>query len=138
MRLHLDRRVGAIAGHDRVEAVDLVDTDGGVAETIKTDQVVGALGFRSDLGPILDWDIRVDAHRIPVDSTMATSRARVFAVGDIATYPGKVRLLSVGFGEAATAINNAAPLVDPALGVAPGHSSDAPPPRLGPSPAGGS
>lgn len=130
VRLHLERRLGKINGYDEIEAVDLITPDGRPAESIETDRVVGALGFRSDLGPILDWGMRIDAHRIVVDSTMATSRPRVFAVGDIATYPGKVRLLSVGFGEAATAINNAAPLVDPELAVAPGHSSDAPPPGI--------
>ena len=40
-------------------------------------------------------------------------------------YDGKVRLISVGFGEAATAVNNAAATIDPTARVAPGHSSDA-------------
>jgi len=47
----------------------------------------------------------------------------VFAAGDITTYPGKVPLISVGFGEAATAINNAAPFIDEHFGVFPGHST---------------
>jgi len=49
----------------------------------------------------------------------------VFAAGDIVEYPGKVRLISVGFGEVALAVNNAAVVVDPSAHVFPGHSSDA-------------
>ncbi len=60
-----------------------------------------------------------------VDSTRATSTERVYAAGDIATYPGKVRLDSVGFGEAATAVHNAAVVLDPTASLFPGHSTDA-------------
>jgi thioredoxin reductase (NADPH) len=59
---------------------------------------------------------------------MATSTPGVFAAGDITDYPGKVRLIAVGFGEAATAVNNAAVFVHPDEQLFPGHSSDAPPP----------
>ena len=47
-----------------------------------------------------------------------------FAAGDITDYPGKVRLIAVGFGEAATAVNNAAVVIDPSAHVFPGHSSE--------------
>ena len=46
----------------------------------------------------------------------------MFAAGDICEYPGKVRLIAVGFGEAATAVNNAAVIIDPAAHLFPGHS----------------
>ena len=65
---------------------------------------------------------------IAVDTTMATSVPGVFAAGDITDYRGKVRLISVGFGEAATAVNNAAVLIRPDEQLFPGHSSDTPPP----------
>jgi thioredoxin reductase (NADPH) len=48
----------------------------------------------------------------------------VFAAGDITEYPGKVRLIAVGFGEAATAVNNAATVIDPGATVFPGHSTE--------------
>ena len=50
----------------------------------------------------------------------------VFAAGDITDYDGKVRLISVGFGEVATAVNNAAVHLDPDAHVFPGHSSNEP------------
>jgi thioredoxin reductase (NADPH) len=55
---------------------------------------------------------------------MATNLPRIFAAGDITEYPGKVRLIATGFGEAATAVNNAAVVIDPGAKVFPGHSSD--------------
>jgi thioredoxin reductase (NADPH) len=55
---------------------------------------------------------------------MATNLPRVFAAGDIIDYPGKVRLIATGFGEAATAVNNAAVAIDPAAHIFPGHSSE--------------
>ncbi|MEJ7775244.1 MAG: hypothetical protein WKF72_10590, partial [Nocardioidaceae bacterium] len=61
---------------------------------------------------------------ILVDPGMHTNLPRVFAAGDIVDYEGKVKLISVGFGEAATAVNNAAVVIDPAAHVFPGHSTD--------------
>jgi ferredoxin/flavodoxin---NADP+ reductase len=63
---------------------------------------------------------------IEVDTTMATNLPRVYAAGDITDYPGKVRLIAVGFGEVATAVNNAAVVIDPQASLFPGHSTDFP------------
>jgi thioredoxin reductase (NADPH) len=87
--------------------------------------VVAALGFVADLGPLQQWGIDVQKRHILVDAAMRTSRSRVFAAGDITEYPGKVRLIAVGFGEAATAVNNAAVVIDPSAHIFPGHSSEA-------------
>ena len=73
--------------------------------------------------PISGWGLEIEKRHIVVNSAMQTSLPRVFAAGDITTYPGKVPLIAVGFGEAATAVNNAAPYVNPEEGVFPGHSS---------------
>src|ERR1039458_1722740 len=76
--------------------------------------VIAALGFTANLGPIRDWGVHIVGNRfIPVDTTMATNLPGVFAAGDITDYRGKVRLIAVGFGEAATAANNAAVLINP-------------------------
>src|SRR4051812_39084899 len=86
--------------------------------------VVAALGFVADLGPLQQWGIEVEKRHIVVDAAMRTNLGRVFAAGDITEYPGKVRLIAVGFGEAATAVNNAAVVIDPSAHVFPGHSSE--------------
>jgi thioredoxin reductase (NADPH) len=86
--------------------------------------LVAALGFTADISPLEAWGLAVSERHIVVDTTMATNLPRVYAAGDITEYPGKVRLISVGFGEAATAINNAATVIDPHATVFPGHSTE--------------
>ncbi len=86
--------------------------------------VVAALGFVADLGPLQQWGLETHRRHIVVDPSMRTSLPRVFAAGDITEYAGKVRLIAVGFGEAATAVNNAAVVIDPSAHVFPGHSSE--------------
>jgi thioredoxin reductase (NADPH) len=114
--------VSALRGNGTVEEVDI--TVDGETTTRPAQAVVAALGFVADLGPLQQWGIEVQKRHVVVDSAMRTSVERVFAAGDITEYPGKVRLIAVGFGEAATAVNNAAVVIDPAAHVFPGHSSE--------------
>jgi ferredoxin/flavodoxin---NADP+ reductase len=100
-----------------------IDVDGETT-TRKAQAVVAALGFIADLGPLQQWGIETQKRHLVVDSSMRTNLERVFAAGDITDYPGKVRLIAVGFGEAATAVNNAAVVIDPSAHVFPGHSSE--------------
>jgi thioredoxin reductase (NADPH) len=109
-------------GH--VRAVDVVNKQTDEHSVIECDEVVAALGFIADLGPLQTWGLELSKRHIVVDIHMATNVPGVFAAGDVVEYPGKVRLISTGFGEAATAVNNAAPIIDPTAKVFPGHSSD--------------
>jgi thioredoxin reductase (NADPH) len=110
-------------GIDRLEAVEIHSEDR--VFDIPCQKIIAALGFTAQLGPLLNWGIHVrDRRHIPVDAAMRTNVAGVFAAGDINDYPGKVRLIAVGFGEAATAVNNAAHFLDPDQPVFPGHSTD--------------
>jgi thioredoxin reductase len=123
-----DAEVTAVSGRDRVSSVEITGQRHG-ASVRPAQAVIAALGFTANLGPIREWGIDIVSNRyIAVDTTMATSVRGVFAAGDITDYRGKVRLISVGFGEAATAVNNAAVLISPDEQLFPGHSSDAPPP----------
>lgn len=115
--------VTALRGDGSVAEVELTDKKTGDVRVIPAQSVIAALGFVANIGPIADWGLNLEKRRIVVDTSMATNLPGVFAAGDIAVYPGKVPLLSVGFGEAALAVNNAAPIVSPELGVFPGHSS---------------
>jgi thioredoxin reductase (NADPH) len=123
VRLVTSSEVSAIEGDGHVTGVQVTHKVSGVSELLPADAVVAALGFIAAIGPLADWGLDLQKRHILVDTTMATNLARVYAAGDIATYPGKVPLISVGFGEAALAVNNAAPLIDPSHGVFPGHSS---------------
>jgi thioredoxin reductase (NADPH) len=114
--------VSELRGNGVLESVEIkVD---GEPMTRPAQALVAALGFVADLGPLQQWGIEVSKRHVLVDPSMRTSRERVFAAGDVTEYAGKVRLIAVGFGEAATAVNNAAVVIDPAAHVFPGHSSE--------------
>ncbi|HEV7708552.1 MAG TPA: NAD(P)/FAD-dependent oxidoreductase [Asanoa sp.] len=123
VKIVVNAEVAKIHGDEAVTHADIV-VKGGETETVPVDTVVAALGFTADLGPLAAWGLDLDKRHIKVDSTMATNLPRVYAAGDITEYPGKVRLIATGFGEAATAVNNAAVAIDPDAHLFPGHSSD--------------
>ena len=123
VRLITNAEVSAVHGTDRVSSVDVTSKTDGSTETLPCDTIVAALGFIANIGPITEWGLEIEKRHITVDRSMFTNIPRVLAAGDICTYPGRVPLISVGFGEAATAVNNAAPLIRPDAGVFPGHSS---------------
>ena len=94
---------------------------------LRCDKVVAALGFTAHLGPLQEWGLELrDNRHVVVDTAMRTNLPGVFAAGDITEYDGKVRLISTGFGEVATAVNNAAVHIDPHAHVFPGHTSNDP------------
>ncbi len=116
--------VTRLIGENGLEAVEIEDVKSRATTIVEAQAVVAALGFVADLGPIQSWGLEVHKRHIVVDSTTRTNLPRVFAAGDITDYPGKVRLIAVGFGEAATAVNNATVAIDPTAKVFPGHSSE--------------
>ncbi|GIF64672.1 ferredoxin--NADP reductase [Asanoa ishikariensis] len=123
VRIVVNAEIAKIHGEEAITHADIA-VKGAETETIPVDTVVAALGFTADLGPLAEWGLDLDKRHVKVDSTMATNLPRVFAAGDITEYPGKVRLIATGFGEAATAVNNAAVAIDPDAHLFPGHSSD--------------
>ncbi|GLI05832.1 ferredoxin--NADP reductase [Paenibacillus tyrfis] len=113
-----------LEGRDQIEQVVLADCKSGEERVIDVDAVIVNFGFVSSLGPIAEWGLNIDNGSIIVDSRMETSIPGIFAAGDITTYPGKLKLIAVGFGEAPTAINNAKVYIDPTAKLSPGHSSN--------------
>ena len=124
-RIHTDTQVVALEGDDgRLAKVTLRSNDG--QETVvPADHVIAALGFISDLGPLRDWGLELRGRSVAVDRAMRTNLPHVYAAGDLTDYDGKVKLMSVGFGEVATAMNHVAVDLDPELTLFPGHSTDA-------------
>ncbi|MDQ6641817.1 MAG: NAD(P)/FAD-dependent oxidoreductase [Actinomycetota bacterium] len=116
-------QVTSLLGDGVIEKVEITTNSGDVLVR-PAQAVVAALGFIADLGAMKDWGLDLDKRHIMVDPAMRTNLPRVFAAGDITEYDGKVRLIAVGFGEVATAVNNAAVVIDPAAHVFPGHSSE--------------
>jgi thioredoxin reductase (NADPH) len=114
----------ALHGEERIETVVVRNTKTNETTDIPVDSVIVNYGFVSSLGPIAEWGLKIDKGSIVVDSRMETSIPGIFAAGDIATYPGKLKLIAVGFGEAPTAVNNAKVYIDPNARLSPGHSSN--------------
>jgi ferredoxin/flavodoxin---NADP+ reductase len=88
------------------------------------DVVLPMLGYVSDLGAVAHWGLTLVNEEIVVNSQMETGRAGIYAAGDVAAYPGKLKLIATGFGEAATAVNQAVHWIYPDKKVNPGHSSN--------------
>lgn len=121
-RVLMDSEVVAAHGSEWLEGITV--RTGANHETVKTQALIPALGHVANLGPLMTWGLAVEGRQIVVDTTMATSIPGVFAIGDVTGYPGKVRIMAVGFGEAATAVNNLAAQLYPGQPVFPGHSTE--------------
>src|SRR5262245_43154930 len=109
---------------DRFSHLVLRDVKAKRTRQSEADVVVSMLGFVSDIGPLAEWGLTLVNDEITVNSMMETGRAGVYAAGDVTTYPGKLKLIATGFGEAATAVNQAVHWIYPEKKVAPGHSSN--------------
>jgi thioredoxin reductase (NADPH) len=89
---------------DKIMSGIEVEYEGGKLEKIKTDYILSFFGLIMKLGPISEWGLNIDKKTIPVDTeNFQTNKAGIFAVGDICTYPGKLKLILSGFHEAALA-----------------------------------
>jgi thioredoxin reductase len=113
-----------IPSGDRIGAIELRDIKGKTTRRVEADVVLPMLGFVSDIGPLAEWGLTLDKDEIVVNQVMETGRAGVYAAGDIVVYPGKLKLIATGFGEAAVAVNQAVHHIYPDRKVSPGHSSN--------------
>ena len=78
--------------------------DDGKTEQIKTDNILSFFGLIMKLGPIIEWGLGMDKKHISVNpNNFETNKKGIFAIGDICTYPGKLKLILSGFHEAALA-----------------------------------
>lgn len=125
VRLITDAEVSVLEGDDRLQRAHVQTKGADEVEVVDCENVVAALGFLANIGPLREWGLELkDNRHIVVDSAMRTTRPGIYSAGDITEYDGKVRLISVGFGEIATAVNNAAVHIDPEAQLFPGHSTD--------------
>ncbi len=104
----------ALEGSDGVlQTVVVADLEGG-ERRLGADALVAFYGLAQNLGPITEWGLDADSAGIPVaPASAATARPGVYAIGDIATYPGKLKLILCGFAEAAAAAHHAYAVVYP-------------------------
>ena len=96
-------QLSSVEGKNKIESIDIKHDDGNIKK-IKTNYVLGFFGLIMQLGPILNWGLNLDKKHIPVNTeSFETNQKGIFAIGDICTYPGKVKLILSGFHEGALA-----------------------------------
>jgi len=113
----------AIHGESYVEGVTLLENRSKETMDLAVDMIIGSLGFSASLGPIHNWGLNIEDNQIIVNTKMETNIPGIYACGDIVAYPGKIKLIATGFGEAPTAVNNAKTYLDPKSKLQPMHSS---------------
>jgi thioredoxin reductase len=122
--LKLFYEVKEIRGQNHVDSVVIFNNKTKAEEILHVDEILACLGFEATVGPIAHWGLKMDRNDIVVSTKMETNLPGIYAAGDVAFYPGKLKLIATGFGEAATAVNNAAAYLKPGSSVFPGHSSN--------------
>ena len=92
-----------VEGNEKIQSITIKD-DNGKSEKIKTDIILSFFGLVMKLGPIAEWGLNMDKKNISVNpNNFETNKKGIFAVGDICTYPGKLKLILSGFHEVALA-----------------------------------
>jgi len=90
-------------GEQTLESID-IKHDNNEIKNLKTDYVLGFFGLIMQLGPIANWGLNLNKKTIEVDTEkFETNQKGIYAVGDICTYPGKLKLILSGFHEGALA-----------------------------------
>ena len=96
-------QLSSIKGDKKIESISIKHDDGGT-KNIETDYLLGFFGLIMQLGPIANWELNLDKKHIPVNTeNFETNQKGIFAIGDICTYTGKLKLILSGFHEGALA-----------------------------------
>jgi len=100
-------------GDGALAEVEVADLDG-ATRLLKADRLLPFFGLSMDLGPIAQWGLDLERHHVAIDpATCETNIPGVFAIGDVAAYPGKLKLILQGFSEAAMAAHAIHPIARP-------------------------
>jgi thioredoxin reductase (NADPH) len=100
-------QVVSLHGNGRLQSVG-IDTGGGEPVKLNTDYFIPLFGLTPKLGPISDWGLEIEKNAIKVDTfDYSTNVPGIYAIGDINTYPGKLKLILCGFHEATLMVQSA-------------------------------
>jgi len=96
-------QISSIEGKNKIESI-IIKSEDGKSEKISTDCILGFFGLIMKLGPIAEWGLNLEKKTIPVSTeNFQTNKEGIFAIGDICSYPGKLKLILSGFHEGALA-----------------------------------
>jgi thioredoxin reductase (NADPH) len=103
LKIRTPFQITSIEGNDKITGITIKSEDGKVEKLI-TDCVLGFFGLIMKLGPIAEWGLNIEKKTIPVNTeNFQTNKEGIFAIGDICSYPGKLKLILSGFHEGALA-----------------------------------
>lgn len=106
--------ITAINGNDKVESVEVTKKDE-APFVLETDHFIPLFGLSPKLGPIANWGLEIEKNAIKVDNSLdyQTNIPGIFAIGDVNTYPGKLKLILCGFHEATLMCQSAYKIINP-------------------------
>lgn len=111
--LILQSNLLSVSGKDHLQEVHFIGRDQ-VKKTIEANYLIPLFGLSPKLGPIADWGLNIEKSAIEVNTfDYSTNVERIYAIGDINTYPGKLKLILCGFHEAALMVQSAFKYVYP-------------------------
>jgi thioredoxin reductase (NADPH) len=103
IEIYTKYQLDSVQGKEKIKSINIKHDDKSIKE-IKTDYVLGFFGLIMQLGPISEWGLNLDKKTIPVNTeNFETNKEGIFAIGDICSYPGKLKLILSGFHEGALA-----------------------------------
>ena len=103
LQVYTQFQLSDVKGDDSLKNVE-IKSENGESKSLETDYVLGFFGLIMQLGPILEWGLNIDKKTIPVNTeNFETNKKGIFAIGDICSYPGKLKLILSGFHEGALA-----------------------------------
>jgi len=118
------KAAGLVDVHLNTEVASIERQGGGIASvqlcrknasesTLEADRLLLLIGFKSNLGPIADWGLELVDNAVVVDGQMKTSVDGLYAAGDIASYPGKLKIIQTGLSDAAMAVRHSLTYIKP-------------------------
>jgi thioredoxin reductase (NADPH) len=103
IEIYTKYQLDSVLGEEKVESINIKHDDNSI-KVIKTDYILGFFGLIMQLGPIAEWGLNLNKKTIPVNTeSFETNKEGIFAIGDICSYPGKLKLILSGFHEGALA-----------------------------------
>ena len=103
LKIYTKYQLNSVKGEQNIKSIEIKHDDESLKK-LETNYVLGFFGLIMKLGPIVDWGLNLDKKTIPVNTeNFETNLNGIFAIGDICTYPGKLKLILSGFHEGALA-----------------------------------
>ncbi len=113
IKIKIPFQISSIEGEDKLTGIT-IKNDNDKIEKIEVDCLLGFFGLIMKLGPITEWGLNLEKKHIPVNTkNFQTNKEGIFAIGDICTYPGKLKLILSGFHEGALAARGCFKLARP-------------------------